>query len=82
LDKCGNKLSLRSFSQGAGELDYKLYQSLDFVYFYDGGYQMTAEQNTTGDISILEFHPGYIATEKWTWKGIDQVWIKSYYKLN
>lgn len=81
FNKCGNILSGRSYIQLRGESGFTLYQSQDYVYFPDGGYQGTFMQNTTDDVSMMEFHPKPFSTERWTWKGIDQVWVKSRIKF-
>ena len=80
LDKRGKKLSVKTYMQLDGEPESRLYQSEDYLYYPDGGYQMTATQHNKDKdyVSILEFHPDYIPTRRWTWEGSNQVWVKNY----
>ncbi len=75
LDNTGRKKSLNIFMQKKGD-PVELYQSEDYKYYPDGGIQITFTQHNPDMVSIREFHPWYLATEKWTWEGSDQVLVK------
>jgi hypothetical protein len=46
----------------------------------DGSYTMTVTQHEDDNVNILEFKPGEPAIERYTWKNIDQLWVRKIFK--
>jgi len=80
LDNMGRKLSLNVYMQRKEDPE-RLYQSEDYSYYFNGEFRQTFTQHSPNMVSIKEFRPGYLPTERWTWEGSDQVLLKKYMPL-
>lgn len=77
LDDKGRIASIKTFMKRPKESEASLFQSEDYIYHPDNGYQVTYTIYLKDGpyTSRKEIHPGFPNIEKWTWESEDQVWI-------